>query len=75
MSLLYPLDVFCGNAPDDPNAATAVVGEAPVAVVTYTCLTGFLDSDGDDSYKRTCTAGSWVLADGTVCSGESHTRL
>ena len=67
--------MFCGNAPDDPNAVTVIVGEAPVAVVTYTCLTGFLDSDMDDSYTRTCTAGSWVLTGGTICSGEYHTQL
>jgi hypothetical protein len=66
---------FCGDAPVDPNAATAVVGTGDGAVVSYTCLSGYLDSTPDDTYTRTCTLGSWVLSGDGPCIGEYYTPL
>ena len=56
----------------DPNAATTVSGTGEGAVVSYTCVSGYLDSTPDATYKMTCTAGSWVLSNGGPCAGEYH---
>ena len=75
MPLCCPSVHFCGDAPVDPNAVTTVVGAGEGAVVTYTCLTGYLDSTPDATYVRTCTAGNWVLTAGGTCTGQFYTLL
>ena len=63
------LEIFCGTAPIDPNAEATGSGVAAPATIVYECLDGFEDSNGDDTYTRTCSGGNWDTG-ADSCSGQ-----